>query len=247
MKPRRSHAGRHFAANRGRYDTVGLSAFATCSDGRQFQAPRPLRCHAKRLRRASRCLSRHQAASKRRQTARRRVARLHRRMRNIRSAFLHPLSTSIVRDNQTIVIEDLHIGGMLKNHHLGRAISDAGWYEFRRQLTYKCQRYGRTLLAANCFYPSSKLCCQCGSHNPTLTLADHVYECTVCGNCMDRDVNAARNLCTLAYRGIDARGEPMALVLAGRLPNQPARRRVNPGVRKRTKKGFAELSVGPQE
>jgi putative transposase len=181
MKSRRSHAGRHFAANRGRYDTVGLSAFATCSDGRQFQAPRPLRCHAKRLRRASRCLSRHQAASKRRQTARRRVARLHRRMRNIRSAFLHPLSTSIVRDNQTIVIEDLHIGGMLKNHHLGRAISDAGWYEFRRQLTYKCQRYGRTLLAANCFYPSSKLCCQCGSHNPTLTLADHVYECTVCG------------------------------------------------------------------
>jgi putative transposase len=221
---------------------LGLRAFASCSDGRQFLAPQPLRCHAKRLRRASRRLSRRQKGSRRRQSARRRVARIHRRIRNIRSAFLHPLSTSIVRENQTIVIEDLHIHGMLKNHHLARAISDAGWHEFRRQLTYKCLRYRRTLLAAHSFYPSSKLCCQCGNHNPALTLKERVYDCSVCGNRMDRDINAAKNLSTLAYGGIDARGELTALVLAGCLPVQPARRSVNPGSRKRVKNGPAELS-----
>ncbi len=226
---------------------LGLRAFASCSDGSQFVAPRPLRCYAKRLRRASRRLSRRQAGSRRRQAARRRVARLHRRIRHIRSAFLHPLSTSIVRDNQTIVIEDLHIRGMLKNHHLARAISDAGWHEFRRQLMYKCVRYRRTLLAAHVFYPSSKLCCQCGNHNPALTLADTIYDCNVCGNRMDRDINAAKNLSTLAHRGIDARGELSALVLAGCLPDQPARRSVNPGARRRAEKGLAELSVGSQE
>jgi putative transposase len=226
---------------------LGLRAFATCSDGRQFRSPRPLRCHAKRLRRAARRLSRRQAGSRRRQVARRLVARLHRRIRHIRSAFLHPLSTSLVRDNQTLVVEDLNIDGMLKNHHLARAISDAGWYEFKRQLTYKCVRYGRTLLAANGFYPSSKLCCQCGSHNPALTLNDRVYDCPVCGNHMDRDINAARNLHTLAHRGIDARGELTALVLAGCLPVQPARRSVNPGARQRAKNDPAELSGGSQE
>jgi putative transposase len=108
---------------------LGLRAFACGSDGRQFLAPRPLRCHAKRLQRASRRLSRRQLESRRPQTERRLVAQIHRRIRNIRSAFLHPLSTSIVCENQTTVIEDLHVHGMLKNHHLARAISDAEWSE----------------------------------------------------------------------------------------------------------------------
>jgi putative transposase len=222
---------------------LGLRAFASCSDGRQYLAPRPLRCSAKRLRRASRRLSRRQAGSRRRQAARRRVARLHRRIRHIRSAFLHPLSTSLVRDNQTLVIEDLHVRGMLKNHHLARSISDAGWHEFRRQLIYKSVRYRRTLLVAHSFFPSSKLCCQCGNRHPELTLNDWVYDCRFCGNRMDRDINAAKNLSTLAFRGIDARGELTALVSAGCLPVQPARRSVNPGARRRAKNGKAELSV----
>jgi putative transposase len=226
---------------------LGLRAFATCSDGRQFLAPRPLRRSIKRLKRASRQLSRRQAGSRRREVARQRIARLHRRIRNIRSAFLHPLSTSLVRDNQTLVVEDLNIGGMLRNHHLARAISDVGWYEFRRQSTYKCIRYGRTLLAAHGFYPSSKLCSQCGNHHPTLTLKDRVYDSAVCGNHIDRDVNAAMNLRTLAYRGSNARGELKALVAAGCLPVQPARRNANPGARKRVKNDLAELSVGSQE
>ena len=222
---------------------LGLRAFASCSDGRQILAPRPLRCYAKRLRRASRRLSRRQKGSRRRQAARQRVARIHRRIRNIRSAFLHPLSTSIVRDSQTIVIEDLHVRGMLKNHHLARAISDAGWSEFRRQLTYKSVRYRRTLLVAHSFFPSSKLCCRCGNRHPELALKDRVYDCSMCGNRMDRDLNAAKNLSTLAFRGIDARGELSALVVAGCLPVQPARRSVNSGARKRVENGLAELSV----
>jgi putative transposase len=134
---------------------LGLRAFATCCDARQIQAPQPLRRAAKRLRRASRRLSRRQKGSRRREVARWRVARLHRCIRNIRSAFLHLPSTSFVRDSQTLVIEDLHIQGMLKNPHLAHAISHARWHEIRRQLTYKSVRYGRTLLAADGFYTPS--------------------------------------------------------------------------------------------
>jgi putative transposase len=137
-----------------------------------------------------------------------------------------------VRDNQTIAIEDLHIHGMIRNHCLARAISDAGWHEFRRQLTYKCVRYRRTLVAAHGFYPSSKLCSQCGHHQADLTWKDRMYLCPQCGLRMDRDINAAINLRTLARRGSNARGELTALVTAGCLPDQPARRIVNPGVRK---------------
>jgi putative transposase len=225
---------------------LGLHAFATCSDGRQVLAPKPLRLYAKRLARASRRMSRRQKGSRRREEARRRVARLHRRIRHIRGAFLHRLSTTIVRENQTLVVEDLHIRGMLKNHRLARAISDAGWHEFRRQLIYKSVRYGRTLLAAPAFYPSSKRCSHCGSIHPALTLADRVYDCRVCGNRMDRDVNAALNLARLstpAHGGIDARGEPKALVLAGCLPVQPARRSVNSGVPLRSEK--TTRNIGP--
>jgi len=186
---------------------LGLSTFATCSDGRRYDAPKPLRRSATRLKRASRRLSRRQPGSHRRQKARQRVARLHRRIRNIRNSFLHTLSTSIVRDNQTLVIEDLRIDNMVKNHRLARAISDAGWSEFRRQLVYKAVRHRRTLLVASGFYPSSKLRSQCENHKPSLTLADRVSDCTVCGNRMDRDLNAAMNVSTLALRGIDARGE----------------------------------------
>jgi putative transposase len=186
---------------------LGLRTFATCSDGRRYETPKPLRRYEKRLTRAARRLSRRQPGSHRRHKARMRVARLHRRIRHIRRSFLHTLSTSIVRDNHTLVVEDLRNRTMLKNHRLARAISDAGWSEFRRQLIYTCQRYRRTLLVAHGFYPSSTRCSQCGNHHPTLTLADRVYDCTVCGNRMDRDLNAAMNVSTLALRGIDARGE----------------------------------------
>jgi putative transposase len=209
---------------------LGLHAFATCSDGRKILAPKPLRLYGKRLKRASRRLSRRHRGSRRREKARRRVARLHRRIRHIRSAFLHPLTTSLVRENQTLVIEDLHIRGMLTNHRLARANSDAGWHEIRRQLVYKAVRYRRTVLAAPAFYPSSKRCSHCGSHHPTLTLADRIYDCCACGMRRDRDINAAVNLASVstpAHGGIDAREEPTALVVAGCLQDQPARRSVN--------------------
>ena len=222
---------------------LGLSTFATCSTGQRYDAPKPLRRYAKRMSRAARRLSRRQPGSHRRWKARVRVARLHRRIRRIRSAFLHKCSTTIVRENQTLVIEDLSVQNMLGNHRLARAISDAGWSEFRRQLVYKSVRYQRTLLVAHGFYPSSKLCSQCGNHKPSLTLADRVYACTICGNHMDRDLNAAINLNTLVQRGIDARGELSALVSVGCLPDQPARRSVNRGAPKRVKKDQTGISV----
>ncbi len=222
---------------------LGLRAFATLSTGRVFHAPKPLKTHLRRLRRHQRSLSRRQKGSRRYQRARIRVARLHRRIRNIRTNFLHTLSTSIVREHQTIVIEDLHVRGMLRNHRLAQAISDASWSEFLRQLTYKSVDHGRTLLQAGRFIPTSKRCSRCQGHHGGLTLSDTVFQCPHCGYRCDRDVNAAQNLHTLAFRVIDARGELKALVSAGTLQPQPARGNVNLGAGKPAKKVLVELSA----
>jgi putative transposase len=186
---------------------LGLKVAATFSDGTQVFAPKPLKRNLKRLRRCQRRLSRCQKGSKRRCRARTKVARLHRRIRSIRQSFLHPLTTRIVQNHGTIVIEDLHVKGMLKNHSLARAISDVGWGEFRRQLTYKSKRYGRNLLLAPRFFPSSKQCSHCGCVKKTLSLQERVFDGEACGLHLDRDHNAARNLAqlhTAAEAGINA-------------------------------------------
>ena len=163
-------------------------------------------------------MSRCQRGSARRARARTRLARLHRRIRHIRQSFLHSVTTRIVQTHGTIVIEDLHVAGMIKNHCLARAISDVGWGEFRRQLVYKCARYGRHLLLAPRFYPSSKQCSGCGAVKAELPLKLRIYRCESCGLDMDRDLNAARNLAllsTVVETGIHARGEPIQVTLPG--------------------------------
>jgi putative transposase len=224
---------------------VGLNSFATFSDGTKVEAPKPLKKNLKRLRRRQRTLSRRQKGSNRRKRAKLSVARLHRRIRNVRKDFLHTLTTKIVRENQTIAIEDLNVKGMLKNDKLSRAISDVGWFEFRRQLTYKSVLHGRTLFVADRFFPSSKKCSRCGLKKVDLTLADRTFVCPFCRHTEDRDVNAAKNLRTLAQRGTNARGELQALVLDGIIKHQPTRRNVNPGARKRAKKDQGILSPIP--
>jgi len=124
----------------------------------------------------------------------------------------------IVQTHGTIVIEYLHVAGMIKYHCLARAISDVGWGEFRRQLVYKTARYGRHLLLAPRFYPSSKQCSGCGAVKAELPLKLRVYRCESCGLDMDRDLNAARNLAllsTVVETGIHARGEPIQVTLPG--------------------------------
>ena len=123
---------------------LGLTAFATTSSGSKFHSPRPLKNKMAHLKSAQKALARKQKGSKNRNKARIRVAKIHQKISDIRNDFLHKLTTKLVRENQTIVTEDLNIRGMMANHCLAGAIGDSGWGEFFRQLDYKCDWYGRS-------------------------------------------------------------------------------------------------------
>jgi putative transposase len=122
----------------------------------------------------------------------------HRRIRNQRNDALHKATTALAKAKSVIVVEDLHVAGMVRNRHLARAIADQGWAEFHRQLAYKTRWYGSRLLVAPRFYPSSKTCSGCGLVKADLPLGVRMFACPTCGLVLDRDVNAARNLGALA-------------------------------------------------
>lgn len=172
---------------------LGLTALATLSDRSIIAPPKPLRWHLRQLKRLSRSLARKQRGSKNRAKARTKLARLHRRIADIRSDALHKLTTRLMGYG-IIVIEDLNVAGMLQNRNLSRTIADVGLREFRRQVSYKAALAGSTLIIANRWYPSSKLCSACSVKNNTLTLSQRFWTCTSCGASHDRDLNAAVNL-----------------------------------------------------
>jgi putative transposase len=126
------------------------------------------------------------------------IARLHRKIANIRKNTLHKLTTLLAKNHGTVVIEDLNVSGMLANHKLAKAIADMGFFEFRRQLTYKCELYGSKLVVVDRWFPSSKTCSNCETKKETLTLDERVFECSECGFVIDRDLNAAINLSRIA-------------------------------------------------
>ncbi|NFV00694.1 IS200/IS605 family element transposase accessory protein TnpB [Clostridium botulinum] len=178
---------------------VGLKEFATTSDGDFFGNPKWLRKSEKRLAKLQKDLSRKKKNSNNRKKARLKIARLHEKITNQRKDFLHKLSMQIISENQAIVIEDLKVSNMLKNHRLAKAISEVSWYEFRTMLEYKCKWYGRELIIAPSNYASSQLCSNCGNKsNQTKDLSCRTYICPVCGMIMDRDLNASKNLLNLA-------------------------------------------------
>jgi putative transposase len=177
---------------------LGITALATLSTGETFAGPKALRTLLKKLRRLARSLSRKVKASCNRARARLKLAKLHERIANVRRDSLHKLTTNITRRFHTIVIEDLNVEGMLRNHCLARAIADMGFYEFRRQLTYKAVQRGGTVLVADRWYPSSKLCSNCGYKLDHLDLGERGWTCPSCQSHHDRDMNAALNLKSLA-------------------------------------------------
>jgi len=183
---------------------LGIKHAVVTSDNEVFDGPKPLKKNLEKLKRLQRQHARKQKGSKNRHKLTMRLARLHAKIANIRKDFLHKVTTKICRENQTIVLEDLNVAGMIKNHKLARAIMDIGFGEFRRQVEYKSGLYGNTLILADRFYPSSKLCSKCGHKKEDLTLKDRTYCCEACGAEIDRDLNAAlnlRNLSTLGLRG----------------------------------------------
>jgi putative transposase len=172
---------------------AGLTSLVTLSTGEKVTNPKHERRDRARLARAQRELSRKAKGSNNRDKARRKVARVHTRITDRRRDFLHKLSTRLVRENQTVVIEDLTVRNLVKNHSLARAISDASWTELRSMLEYKCAWYGRELIVIDRWFPSSKLCGSCGSVREKLPLNIREWTCD-CGTTHDRDVNAARNI-----------------------------------------------------
>ncbi|SKA76328.1 putative transposase [Thiothrix eikelboomii] len=201
---------------------LGVSALATLSTGEVVVGAKPHKALLSRLKRLSRSLSRKTKGSANRAKAQAKLARLHARIANIRQASLHPLTTDLTRRFHTLGIEDLNVSGMVKNRHLSRAISDMGFFEFRRQLEYKAAMRGAVVVVADRFFASSKTCSACGEKVDKLPLSIRSWECPCCGASHDRDVNAAINLAhyavsyTVSACGEDGSG------LARKRPAKPA-------------------------
>lgn len=173
---------------------LGIRTLATLSDGRVFENPKHLRVAQQRLRRANRALARTVQGSAGRARASRRLNRVHARVAALRSDSIHKMTTAIANDYTVISLEDLNVAGMLRNHRLALALSDASFAEVRRQLAYKTARRGGTLLLVDRFFPSSKTCSACGDVKTKLSLADRTFTCGACGASLDRDLNAAINI-----------------------------------------------------
>ncbi|WP_280419889.1 RNA-guided endonuclease InsQ/TnpB family protein [Nocardia carnea] len=172
---------------------AGIASLYTLSTGEKICNPRHEKNDRASLAKAQRALSKRQKGSKNRAKARQRVARIYARIGDRRRDHLHKLSTRLVRENQVIAIEDLGVRNMVRNRSLARAISDASWAQFRGMLEYKAQWYGRTVVAIDRFYPSSKTCSVCGRINDAMPLHVREWACP-CGAVHDRDVNAAKNI-----------------------------------------------------
>ena len=177
---------------------LGIKTAVVPSKGDSFTSPQPLKTLLKRLQRLSKALSRKQKRSKNYAKAQVRLAKLHARIRNIRQDWLHKVTTYLVRTFNVLSIEDLNVSGMIKNRKLSRAISDIGFYEFRRQLEYKAKVYHAEIKVADRWFASSKTCSCCEHVLDKLELSTRTWTCPNCKTEHDRDWNAAKNLEKLA-------------------------------------------------
>ncbi|MDH2926301.1 transposase [Lonepinella koalarum] len=190
---------------------VGLKSFVSLSNGLEIKSPKPLAKLARKLKTKSRQLSKKQHPKTKGEKTKKsanylkaslKLAKLHRRIANIRNNFSHKLSSSIIKQADYICLEDLNVKGMMKNHQLAKSIADVSFYEFRRQLEYKAKYNGKQIIFADRFYPSSKTCSQCGSIKKELKLSERIYCCEHCGAKINRDYNASINLLRLMEKQI---------------------------------------------
>jgi putative transposase len=193
---------------------LGLTTFATLSSSEKIENPKHYRARLRYIKRCQTALSRKVPGSNRYEKQRLRVASAHATIRNKRHNHIHQVTTRLVKEFDVICIEDLNLQAMIRYRHLAASIYDASFREFRRQLTYKCNWYGRTLLIAHRSFPSSKLCSRCGHKVHKMPLVVRLWTCPACGHEHDRDINAAQNLLADGIRQLsggercDYRAEP---------------------------------------
>ena len=206
---------------------LGLKSMVITSDGHTYGHPKFFHRDEKKLAKAGRRHAKKRKGSKNRNKARLKVARIHKKIADRRRDYQHKLSTRIIRENQVVCVESLAVKNMVGNHCLAKAISDVGWSEFVRQLEYKAQWYGRTLVKIDKWYPSSKRCFDCGHILDSLSLDIREWTCPECGVVHDRDINAAKNVLA-AGLAVAACGEAVRPGAAKAKPGKPRRSRKAP-------------------
>ncbi|MEG4285924.1 RNA-guided endonuclease TnpB family protein [Microcoleus sp. A006_D1] len=204
---------------------LGITSLIALSNGEKVANPKAFKAKRRKLRKAQKALSRKQKGSNNRHKARRKVAKVYAEISDARSDFIHKLTTRLVRENQTIAVEDLAVKNMIKNRKLALSISDASWGELIRQLEYKCDWYGRTLVKIDRWFPSSKRCGHCGHIVDKLPLNIREWDCPKCGTHHDRDLNAANNILAAGLAvnvcGATVRPEQSKSVKAGATKQKP--------------------------
>jgi putative transposase len=200
---------------------LGITSLVVLSTGEKIANPKGFKAKKAKLRQAQKALSRKQKGSNNRQKARVKVAIVHAQISDARNDFLHKLTTRLVRENQTIAVEDLAVKNMVKNKKLALSISDASWGELVRQLEYKCDWYGRTFVKIDRWFPSSKRCGHCGHIVDKLHLFIREWDCPKCSTHHDRDINASKNILAagLAVSVCGANVRPDSLKAEGQLQN----------------------------
>lgn len=173
---------------------LGIKDLAICSDGTVFKNPKTTNKHAKKLVYEQRQLSKKKKGSGKRAKQRKKVAAVHEKIKNVRLDNLHKTTNSIISENQAIVVEDLNVNGMIKNHKMAKAIADASWHELTRQLEYKAEWNERDFVKIDRWFPSSKTCNVCNFINQDLLLKDREWTCPKCKTVLDRDLNASKNI-----------------------------------------------------
>ena len=173
---------------------LGIKDYAILSDGTKYSNPKYLEHYQTRLAILQRRFARTAKGSNRHEVMRVKVARQYRKITNMRTDFLHKLTTDLVRRYDTICLENLNVEGMMKNHNLANSIQSASWSEFVRKIKYKSDWFGKNVIFIGRFEPSSKTCSKCGYINSGLALKDREWTCPICSEHHDRDVNAAINI-----------------------------------------------------
>jgi putative transposase len=173
---------------------LGIKDFIVTSEKTRYDNIKIKRNNNKKLRLLNRKLSKKQKGSKNKEKARIKLAKFHEKLNNQKEYYLHNIANSLINDNQVIVMEDLNVKGMMKNHKLAKSIQELSLNRFKNIMEYKCKWYGRELIFVDRFFPSSKLCSCCGTKNNELLLKDREWECSSCGTIHDRDYNASINI-----------------------------------------------------